>query len=135
MAKLNLKIITPEQTLLEKEVDSVSSKTLDGYIGVLPNHIPLMTVLDIGITKYQTNSEEEYIATIGGVMQVSENNVTILTEAAELGEDIDIPRAKASKERAEARLQAKSSDVDLDRAQMALAKALARLKASSKISR
>jgi F-type H+-transporting ATPase subunit epsilon len=132
--KLNLKIITPDKILVDEQADIVSSVSVDGEFAVLPDHVPYMTALNIGVTKYKNDSKEEYVSTIGGIFQIDDNNVTILTEAAELGEEIDIPRAKAAQDRAEARLRQAVVETDVDRAQTALARALVRLKAASKVS-
>lgn len=130
--KLKLKILTPQKVLVEKQVDSVYSKNTDGEFGILPGHIPYMSDLDIGVTEYITDNKKEFVSTIGGVIQVKENTVTILSDNAEIGEEIDIPRARAAKERAEARLQAGTPDVDASRAQVALARAIARIHAATK---
>lgn len=130
--KLNLKIITPQKVLVEKQVDSVFSKSVEGEFGILPGHISYMTDLDIGVTEYITGKEKEYISTMGGVLQVKDNTVTILSDTAELGEEIDVTRAKSAQERAEARLRTGASDVNADRAQIALARAVARIHAASK---
>lgn len=131
--KLFLKIITHEKVLVEEEVDAVYSKAIDGDFGILPGHIPYMTALDVNTTKYIKANTTEYVSTMGGIFQVSNNNVTILTDVAELGEDIDIARARAAKERAEARLRAGARDIDTERAQAALHRAIARIQAASKI--
>ena len=134
MAKLKLKVITPAKVLFESDnVDAVYSTAVDGEFGVMPGHIPYMTPLAIGVSKYVKGSEARYISTLGGIFQVKNNEVLILTDEAEFGEDIDIPRAKASKERAEARIAKQTQDdVDIHRAEIALAKALARMKAADK---
>ncbi|MDD3419084.1 MAG: F0F1 ATP synthase subunit epsilon [Candidatus Gastranaerophilales bacterium] len=134
MAKLKLKVITPAKVLFESDnVDAVYSTAVDGEFGVMPGHIPYMTPLAIGVSKYVKGSESRYISTIGGIFQVKNNEVLILTDEAEFGEDIDIPRAKAAKERAEALLTKQTKeDVDIHRAEIALAKALARMKAADK---
>jgi F-type H+-transporting ATPase subunit epsilon len=75
---------------------------------------------------------EEKIAVHGGFMEVRKDKVVILAEAAELGADIDVVRARQAKERAEARLAAKREDIDFKRAQLALQRALARLEASGR---
>jgi len=129
--KLKLKIITPEKTLLEKEVDAVYSQSTDGQFGILPNHISYMTPLAIAVTEYIQNGKKEFISTIGGILQVKDNLVTIISDKAELGDQIDITRANAAKERAEARLKIGEKDVDVDRAQIALARAVARIHAAS----
>lgn len=130
--KLNFKIITPEKILVDEEVEAVYSIAVDGEFGILPNHIPFMTALNIGVTKYLKDNNYEYISTIGGIFQVNENNVIIFSETAERGEEINLARAKAAKERAEARLRAGIEDVDVNRAEIALARALARISAASK---
>jgi F-type H+-transporting ATPase subunit epsilon len=129
--KLKLKIITPEKILLEEEVDAVYSHSVDGEFGILPDHISYMTPLGVGVTEYIRNSQKEFISTIGGILQVKDNMVTILSDIAELGETIDISRAKAARERAETRLSTGVRDTDTDRAQAALARAIARLNAAS----
>jgi F-type H+-transporting ATPase subunit epsilon len=130
--KLNLKIITPQKILLEEEVDAVYSQSVEGEFGILPDHISYMTPLDIGVTEYIKDGQKEFISTIGGILQVKDNTVTILSDMAEFGEQIDLTRAKAAKERAETRLRTGATDVDADRAQIALARALARIHAASK---
>jgi len=131
MSKLSLKIITPEKTLLETEADAVYSTSVDGQFGVLPGHVPYMTPLGIGVTEYIVDSKRNYVSTIGGIFQVKDNVITVLTDNAELGDKIDTVRANAAKERAEARLKTTSQEIDVDRAQLALAKAMARIHASS----
>jgi F-type H+-transporting ATPase subunit epsilon len=129
--KLNLKIITPSKILIDEEVEAVFSTSVDGEFGIMPDHIPLMTSLGFGVTKFIQNNQPKYAVTLGGIFQVENNNVTILTDCAELGEEIDLPRAKAAKERAEARLGTGFKDVDNDRAQIALSRAVTRIKTAS----
>ncbi|HSA06962.1 MAG TPA: F0F1 ATP synthase subunit epsilon [Candidatus Gastranaerophilales bacterium] len=130
--KLNLKIITPQKILVDEQVDSVFSKSIDGEFGILPDHVSYMTDLAIGVTEYRKDNKKEFISTMGGVIQVKENTVTIISDTAEPGEQIDIPRARAAKERAEARLRTGAPDIDANRAQVALARAIARMQAASK---
>ena len=132
--QLHLKIITPERVLVDENVDAVFSKAVDGNFGVLPDHQPYMTALEIGFTKYVQGEEEKYITTMGGVFQVSDNNVIILSDTAEAGQEIDVTRARAAKERAEARLKV-STDVDHRRAQIALSRAIARIKVAGKVNK
>lgn len=132
MAKLKLKVITPEKVLFEQDgVDAVYSTAIDGEFGVMPGHIPYMTPLAIGVSKFVKGSEFKYISTLGGIFQIKDNEVLILTDEAEFGEDIDVPRAKAAKERAEARLGKAKEDIDVRRAEIALSRAIARIKAAS----
>ena len=130
--KINLKIITHESEVFNEDVDAVYSKGVDGEFGILPDHIPFMSALDIGVTKIEKGNNFEYITTMGGIFQFKDNQALILTDVAEKGKDIDVTRAKSAKERAEARIGHPDSELDNARAQIALAKAIARLKAAVK---
>lgn len=125
---MNLKIITPHKTLLDEPVESVTATTIDGEIGVLSNHIPLVTPLDIGVLKFVQNGQTKKVAVMGGVFSTDGKVTTVLSDAAELSDEIDLARAQHAKERAEARLREKSASVDVKRAELSLAKALVRLK-------
>lgn len=130
--KINLKIITHEKEVLNENVDAIYSKGVDGEFGILPDHQPFMSALDIGVTKIEKDGSDELFATMGGIFQFKDNQAIILTDMAERGSDIDVTRAKAAKERAEARIGSHEVEVDTARAQIALAKAMARLKAAMK---
>lgn len=130
--KINLKIITHEKEVFNEDVDAIYSKGVDGEFGILPDHIPFMSALDIGVTRVEKDGETESYTTMGGIFQFKENKALILTDLAEKGSDIDVTRAKEAKERAEARIGSQEVEIDNARAQMALAKALARLKAALK---
>jgi F-type H+-transporting ATPase subunit epsilon len=125
---MNLKIITPHKTLIDEAVDSVTAVTIDGEIGVLPNHIPLVSPLDIGVLKFVQNGQTKKVAVMGGVFSTDGKITTVLSDAAEFSDEIDAARAQHAKERAEARLREKAASVDVRRAELSLAKALVRLK-------
>ena len=127
---MKLKIITHEKIVFEGEVDELVLTTTSGQIGVLKDHIPITTSLEIGVTKAKIGDNYKYFATMGGVFQFKDNNATILTDVCEDSVDIDVARANAAKERAEARLNEQKAEIDADRAQAALARALARLQAA-----
>lgn len=130
--KIHFKVITHEKIVFDDYVDAIYSNGVDGEFGVLLDHIPFMTALNIGVTKIEKDGLNDFIATIGGIFQIKENQAVILTDEAIIGKDIDIARAKQAKERAEARLENKNnSNIDTIRAEIALAKALARIKASN----
>ena len=129
--KINLKIITHEKEVFNEEVDGIYAKSVEGEFGILPDHQPFMSALDIGVTKAEKDGKFEYFTTMGGIFQFKNNEALILTDLAERGTDIDVTRAKSAKERAEARIGSHEVEVDNARAQMALAKAMARLKAAS----
>ena len=130
--KIHLKIITHEKIIYENEIDELYIQTIDGRMGILKNHIPVICALDIGVTKTVKDGESECIATMGGILQFAHNQATILTDIAELECDIDVARAKNARERAEARLKAQEENIDMARAQMALAKSIARISTKEK---
>jgi len=130
--KINLKIITHEKEVFNDVVDGIYAKSVEGEFGILPDHQPFMSALDIGVTKAEKDGQFEYFTTMGGIFQFKNNEALILTDLAERGTDIDVTRAKSAKERAEARIGSHEVEIDNARAQIALAKAMARLKAASK---
>ena len=127
---MQLKIITHERIVFDGEVDELVIQTPTGQMGILKDHIPVTTVLDVGVTKAKVGDKEKFFATMGGVFQLKDNVATILTDVCEDGCDIDITRANAAKDRAEARLADSDAKIDSQRAQAALARSLARLKAA-----
>ena len=128
--KIHLKVITHEKVVLEQDIDELYVQAVDGRLGILKNHVPVICALNIGVTKTVTEGESRQIATMGGILQFENNKATILTDNAELDCDIDVARAIQAKERALARLKAKDDNLDLVRAQLALSKAIARISAS-----
>ncbi len=131
--KIKLKIITHEKVVFEQEVDEITLQGSEGRFGVLPNHINIVSALDIGITKVINDNEPTFITTMGGIFKFNNNTATILTDIAEMGSDVDVVRARTKKEQAEARLKAHDITPDeFNRAQISLAKALARLKAGER---
>ena len=88
-------IVTPERQLLSEEVDMVTIPGIDGQMGILRGHVPLLTTLDIGEIVLHTKSGDRHIAVGGGVVEVRPNKVTIMAESAERAEEIDLQRAEA----------------------------------------
>ena len=127
---MQLKIITHERIVFEGEVDEIVIQAQTGQMGILKDHIPLTTVLEIGVTKVRQGDKERFFATMGGVFQFKDDIATILTDVCEAGSDIDVTRANDAKSRAEARLADGTAKIDSQRAQAALARSLARLKAA-----
>lgn len=128
MKTMNVSVVTPDGKVFDGDVEMVSVKTIEGGLGILPNHIPLVTPLTIGTIRIKKGSEISLVAVTGGLMEVRGDQVSILAESAELPSDIDVARARAAKERAERRLQqAKQDDTDFKRAEMALKRAINRL--------
>ncbi|MBS1999866.1 MAG: F0F1 ATP synthase subunit epsilon [Candidatus Obscuribacterales bacterium] len=127
---LNLKIITPERVVLEQAVDEVSARAIDGELSILPNHQPLITALAIDVLRYKVQGEENIAAVIGGLLEVGENQVTVLSDVAELDTEIDEARAHDAKARAEAEKTQKTDKLDVYLSEMAMSRAVARLKAA-----
>ena len=127
---MQLKIITHERIVFDGEVDELVIHSKTGQMGILKDHVPMTTVLEVGVTKARQGEKERYFATMGGVFQFKDNVATILTDVCEDGCDIDVTRANDAKSRAEARLADTSAKIDSQRAQAALARSLARLKAA-----
>lgn len=130
MSTMRLEIVTPERKVYEKDVNMVVVKGVAGELGILPNHIPLVTPLKVAPVKAKLDGKEQFIAVHGGFMEVRKDKVVILAEAAELDVDIDVSRARLAKERAERRLEQKHNDINARRAELALARAISRLEAT-----
>jgi len=127
MKTIKVSVVTPDGPVYEADVEMVSMKAKSGELGVLPGHIPLVAPLEISAVRLKKEGKTEYVAVSGGFLEVRPDKVTILAQAAERAEDIDVARAKAAKERAERRLQSKQDDIDFKRAELALKRAINRL--------
>lgn len=126
---MKLKIITQEKVVFEQEVDSVYTKGIDGEFGLLKGHIPIMTALDIGVTRAYIGNEMKKFTTMGGILQFKDEECLILTTLAEPGEEIDEARAREALERARRNLRNAEARMDAKRVEAAIARAEARLKA------
>ncbi len=127
---LNLKIITPDRVVLDTKVNQVTATAIDGELSILPNHEPIITALAIDVLRYQSEGVEEIVAVLGGLMEVGENQVTVLSDVCDLGADIDIAQANEAKAIAEAEKTQKTDKLEIYLTEMALSKAIARLKAA-----
>ncbi len=129
---IRLDIVTPAGLLMSENVTTVNLPATLGSMGVLKNHAPLMTTLDIGIVKYKQADTDHYLTVSGGFAEVKDNTVIVLAEAAERAEEINVARAQAAKDRAEDRLRHRTEEKDLDmlRAELSLHRAINRIKAS-----
>ena len=127
---MQLKIITHERIVFEGEADEIVLQTISGQMGILKDHIPMTTTLDIGVTKIRQGEKFRFFATMGGIFQFKDNEAVILTDVCDDGCDIDVTRANDARSRAEARLADADAKTDSQRAQAALARSLARLKAA-----
>ena len=99
--QLNLEVVTPHRTVLVEDVESVTLPGIEGELGILPEHIPLLTTLDTGIMSYKSSSgKTQAIAVHWGYAQVEGNSVRVLAELAETAYEIDIERAKDAEKKA-----------------------------------
>jgi len=99
--QLSLEVVTPHRTVLIEDVESVTLPGIEGELGILPEHIPLLTTLDTGIMSYKNSSgNTQAIAVHWGYAQVEGNSVRVLAELAETADEIDIERAKDAEKKA-----------------------------------
>ncbi|MGO4369775.1 F0F1 ATP synthase subunit epsilon, partial [Paenibacillus sp. MCAF20] len=111
----------------------VSVTGVEGELGILPNHIPLVTPLRIApVTIKRDGNKVDIVAVNGGFIEVRKDKIVILAESAELATDINLERAEAAKQRAQQRLNAKRDEVDYRRAELALQRAMNRLNIKQK---
>ena len=127
MKTIHVSVVTPDGPVYEADVEMVSARAQSGELGILPGHIPLVAPLQIGAVRLKKGSSTELVAVSGGFLEVRPDKVTILAQAAEKAEEIDVERAKEAKQRAEQRLQGKQDDVDFKRAELSLKRAINRI--------
>lgn len=132
---LKFKIVTPEKTIYENEIFQISIPTMSGEITVLPNHIPLVSILKAGELKIKDKDGEHNMAVSGGFLEVRGNNeIVILADHAERAEEIDIQKTEEAKKRAEEQMLAAKNeqDVDFAKLQAIIDKELNKLKIAKK---
>ena len=129
--KIRLRIVSPSRKLFDEDVDMLIVRTTEGDMGILPGHQTLTAILSYGRLKIVRGEETLVAAVLGGFVEVQPDSVTLLSDAAEWPDEIDVNRAEAAKERAERRLRQQSIDVDVQRASLALRRALVRMEVSS----
>jgi F-type H+-transporting ATPase subunit epsilon len=132
MLTTHLEIITSERIVLEEDVEIVVVPGTMGELGILPRHAPLLTGLNPGELHYRKDGELVVMAITGGFMEVLPHKVTILADAAERADEIDLARAEAARERALARMTDKTTAVDSARARASFMRASVRLKVAQK---
>jgi F-type H+-transporting ATPase subunit epsilon len=130
---LLLEVVTPDRQVVSTEVDIVVLPGVQGQFGVLVNHIPFLSALEIGEMYYRKGGQVDYIFVGGGFAEVTGDKVTVLVDSAERGKEIDVERARRAKERAEKRMAAgRIADVDWVRAEAALRRSIARMKVATR---
>jgi F-type H+-transporting ATPase subunit epsilon len=130
-----LEIVTPEKKVVNTTAEEAQIPGKNGYLGILPGHAPLITELAVGEITYREgsgSSGEQRLAVAWGFAEVLPDKVTILAETAERPSEIDVARAKESKDRAEQRLTSGDANVDVERSLDALRRAEVRLEVAAK---
>lgn len=133
---LDLEIVTPDRAVVHEQVDEVQLPGVEGNLGILPGHTPLLTRLRVGPSWYRKGTDIVNLAIANGVAEVLPDKVRLLAQVAERGDEIDLERAEEARRRAEERLQAARTgvaDIDMERARMSLIKAMTRINVATKI--
>ncbi|NLA78560.1 MAG: ATP synthase F1 subunit epsilon [Erysipelothrix sp.] len=125
-----VKIVTPKGLYKVMNTTILNVETTQGQLGILKNHMPIVAILTISLMRTRENGEEQRYAIAGGTLYFQNNVATLLVEAIEHSEEIDVQRALQAKEHAE-KLMLHKEEVDMLRAEIALKKAVNRIKAAS----
>jgi F-type H+-transporting ATPase subunit epsilon len=132
MATFRLEIVTAERMVFSDDVSAVIAWGVEGQLGILPHHAPLMTMLQPGDILIRKGKEEEFFAISGGFLEVRPDKVIILADACERIDEIDITRAEEAKKRAQETMKAAPLSADAAAAEAALRRSLARLKVAER---
>ena len=127
-----LEIATPEKSLLKEQVSEAQIPGADGYLGILPEHAPLLSQLKPGLLTYKIGGKESTLAVHGGFVEIKDNHVRCLVDQAERAEEIDMARAEAARQKALAALNSGGIDLDIGDALAAAMRAEARVEAAKK---
>jgi F-type H+-transporting ATPase subunit epsilon len=130
---IKVDIVTAERVVYSADVDEVIAPGVQGQLGILPHHAPLMTSLQAGELVVKKGSEEDILAISGGFLEVRPDHIIILADQAERAEEIDTARAEQARKRAEERLKQRGTGTDEERAEAALRRAMVRLSVAEKI--
>jgi F-type H+-transporting ATPase subunit epsilon len=125
---IHLEIVTAERVVMSDDVDQINAPTKDGRVGILPRHMPLLTILDVGQLDIIKGGTTTSLAVSGGFMEVLPTRVTILADTAERADEIDEARAEAARRHAEERIAQRQSDQEMALAEAELRRALIRLR-------
>nr|QBK50691.1 ATP synthase CF1 epsilon subunit [Urophysa rockii] len=131
---LNLCVLTPNRIVWDSEVNEIILSTNSGQIGVLPNHAPIATAVDIGILRIRLNDQWLTIALMGGFARIGNNEITILVNDAERGSDVDPQEAQQTLKIAEANLSSAEGKRQTIEANLALRRARTKVEAINAIS-
>jgi F-type H+-transporting ATPase subunit epsilon len=125
---LQFEIVTAERQVYADQVDIVIAPGVEGELGILPQHTPLVTMLVPGELRVRRGGQEVSLFVSGGFLEVRPDKVVVLADTAERVEEIDVARAEEARRRAEERLRERPRDLDVVRAELALRRSLVRLR-------
>jgi F-type H+-transporting ATPase subunit epsilon len=130
---LHLEIVTPERLAYEDDVDMVLVPGIDGELGILPHHTPLVSLLGVGELRIRKAGAEESFAIVGGFLQVRPDRVVVMAETADLASDIDLEKAQEARREAERALESGYHEgADLSAARAQLQQALLRIRVAER---
>ena len=130
---IELQVVTPERHVLSENVQSIEMPGKDGYLGILPGHAPLITLLGVGTLTYHKGAEVRYLTVIDGFAEVLPDRVIVLAESSERAEEIDVARSLAALERAQAEAAKPGiAEAESEEAEAEIERATARLQTASK---
>jgi F-type H+-transporting ATPase subunit epsilon len=132
---LRVEVVAAERSVFAAEADEVLAITQRGQIGILPRHAPLLTLLAPGELRVRSRGNDSVLAVSGGFLEVADDRVVVLADAAERAEEIDVARAEEARRRAADRLASHAPDLDFERARAALLRAIARLRVAGRAER
>jgi F-type H+-transporting ATPase subunit epsilon len=132
MAKIGLDILTADRVVYSGDVDEIIVPGTEGQLGILPNHAPLLALLQEGEVIIRIDREDYYLAISGGMLETNLNHAIMLAYTAELAEEIDTTRAEAARLRSLERIRHVAKDEDLARDEAALRRALTRIKVADR---
>lgn len=130
--QIQLEVVTPERRLLAEPVDTVTVPGLDGELGILPGHTPLISQLRTGVLSFVQGEKTTQLHVSGGFVEVADDKVSVLAEIAERPDEIDAARARLAREHAEKTLSAWSgTEEDFEVARARLERSMVRLQLTS----
>jgi F-type H+-transporting ATPase subunit epsilon len=131
---LLLEIVTPERLAYSDTVDAVNLPGIEGELGVLPHHAPLVSMLGVGELRIRKGGGEESFAIVGGFLQVRPDKVVVMAETADMASEIDLEKAQQARREAEQALEsgARAEAVDLSAARASLQQALLRIRVAER---
>jgi len=130
---LKLEIVTPEAKTYSEDVDMVTLPGVEGEMGILPMHVPLLTQIVSGEITARKNGQDYFLAVGEGFVEITGDRVAIMTDMAIKAENIDEAKAEEARKRAEARLAEKLDDEEAALVSAALAHSLAQLKVKRRL--